>query len=104
MSMAPLTHGQALSAQPRLQPDKIGARDLERAMTYTQWSLRACKLANGLRGLGLRKGDRVAVLTYNRVEWVEIFAAVAKAGLWFVPDCQPLTAWDQAERKRRKAA
>ncbi|MGI9333785.1 MAG: AMP-binding protein, partial [Gammaproteobacteria bacterium] len=31
------------------------------------------------------KGDRVAVLAYNRVEWAEIYVAVAKAGLVAVP-------------------
>ncbi|MDX1709678.1 MAG: AMP-binding protein [Rhodovibrionaceae bacterium] len=85
MSMAPLTLGQILSAQARLQPEKIAARDLERAMTYREWNMRACQLANGLLGLGLQKGDRVAVLAYNRVEWAEIYAAVAKAGLVAVP-------------------
>lgn len=83
--IAPLTVGAVLSAQARLQPNKVGARDLEREMTFRQWNARACRLANGLLGLGLRHGDRVAVLAYNRVEWAEIFAAVAKAGLVAVP-------------------
>ncbi len=85
MSNAPLTFGQMLSAQARLQPERIAARDLERAMTYRQWNARAGRLANGLLGLGLAKGDRVAVLAYNRVEWAEIYAAAAKAGLVAVP-------------------
>lgn len=85
MSLAPLALGQVLSAQARLQPEKVAARDLERAMTYRQWNARACRLANALRGLGLAQGDRVAVLAYNRVEWAEIYAAVAKSGLVAVP-------------------
>ena len=80
-----LTIGQTISAQARLQPDRIGARDLERSMTYRVWNERSCRLANGLRGLGLDKGDRVAVLAYNRVEWAEIYVATAKAGLVAVP-------------------
>jgi acyl-CoA synthetase (AMP-forming)/AMP-acid ligase II len=76
-----LTLGQTLSAQARLQPERIGARDLERAMTFREWNRRACRLANALAGLGLAKGDRVAVLAYNCVEWTEIYAATAKAGL-----------------------
>ena len=80
-----LTIGQMLTAQARLQPDRIGARDLERQMTFAEWNARACQLANGLLGLGLTPGDRVAVLAYNRVEWAEIYAAVAKAGLVAVP-------------------
>ena len=85
MSNAPLTFGTMLSAQARLQPQKIAARDLERSMTYRQWNARANRLANALLGLGLAKGDRVAVLAYNRVEWAEIYAAAAKAGLVAVP-------------------
>jgi acyl-CoA synthetase (AMP-forming)/AMP-acid ligase II len=87
-----LTVGQMLSAHVRLQPDRLGARDLERAMTFRQWNERACGLANGLLGLGLTKGDRVAVLAYNRVEWAEIYLAVAKAGLVAVPINFRLTA------------
>ncbi len=54
-------------------------------MTFPDWNARACRLANALLGLGLEKGDRIAVLAYNRVEWMEIYAAVAKAGLVAVP-------------------
>ena len=80
-----LTMGRALSAQARLQPERIGVRDLERAMSFALWNERACRLANALMGLGLEKGDRVAALAYNRIEWVEIYAACAKAGLVAVP-------------------
>src|ERR1700753_1511855 len=74
-----------LSVHARLSPDRVGARDLERSMTFSQWNDRACRLANALLGLGLSKGDRVAVLAYNCVEWCEIFAATAKAGLVALP-------------------
>ena len=80
-----LTIGQMLTVQARLSPDRIGARDLGRSMTFKQWNQRSCRLANALLGLGLTKGDRVAVLAYNRVEWAEIYAATAKAGLVAVP-------------------
>ena len=80
-----LTLGQMLSVHARLLGDKIGARDLERAMTFAAWNERSCRLANALLGLGLAKGDRVAVLAYNCVEWLEIYAATAKAGLIVVP-------------------
>ena len=92
MMTDPLTLGQMLTAQARLQPERVAARDLERAMTWRQWNDRACRLANGLLGLGLAKGDRVAVLAYNRVEWAEIYAATAKAGLVAVPVNFRLTA------------
>ena len=77
--------GQMLTAHARLSPQRIGARDLDRSMTFHQWNARACRLANALLGIGLSKGDRVAVLAYNAVEWVEIYAAAAKAGLVAAP-------------------
>jgi len=84
--MTSLPHvGEVLRFNARILPDKIGARDLERAMTFRQWNARSCRLANALIGLGLAKGDRVAVLAYNCVEWLEIYAATAKAGLIAVP-------------------
>lgn len=80
-----LTLGQMISVQARLRPDKIGARDLERKMTFDVWNKRSCQLANAFIGMGLQKGDRIAVLAYNCIEWAEIYVATAKAGLVAVP-------------------
>ena len=80
-----MTFGQMLGVHARLLGNQVGARDLERALTFAQWDERACRLGNALLGLGLAKGDRVAVLAYNCVEWLEIYAATAKAGLIVVP-------------------
>ena len=80
-----LTFGQMLTVNARLLGEQTGARDLQRSMTFRQWNARSCRLANALLGLGLAKGERVAVLAYNCVEWAEIYAATAKAGLVVVP-------------------
>ncbi len=80
-----LNVGQIVAAHARLQPDKIGARDSKRALTFAQWNERSNSLANALLGLGLVKGDRVALLAYNCVEWLELYVALAKAGLVAVP-------------------
>jgi fatty-acyl-CoA synthase len=84
--MVDLPHlGAVVRYNARLFGEKIATRDLARSMTYAQWDARANRLANALIGLGLRKGDRVAVLAYNCIEWMEIYAATAKAGLVMVP-------------------
>jgi len=80
-----LNVGQIVATHARLRPDKLAARDSRRSLTFAAWNERACRLANALGGLGLRKGDRVAILAYNRVEWLEIYVALAKAGLVAVP-------------------
>src|SRR6476660_857952 len=89
-----LNFGQMLSVHARVAPNHIGARDLDRAMPFTQWNERSCRLGNALLGLGLAKGDRVAILAYNCVEWLEIFAATAKAGLIALPINFRLTSAD----------
>ena len=80
-----LNLGEIVAAHARLLPDKLGTLDSRRAMTFKEWNARACKLANALLGLGLEKGDRVALLAYNRVEWMEMYIALAKAGIVAVP-------------------
>ncbi|MBU6485122.1 MAG: AMP-binding protein [Betaproteobacteria bacterium] len=80
-----LNLGEIVAAHARLQPHKTGTRDSRRELTFAQWNARACRLANAMLGLGLAKGDRVAVLAYNCTEWMEIYVALAKAGLVAVP-------------------
>jgi fatty-acyl-CoA synthase len=66
-------------------PNKIGIKDLYKEYTFKQWDERACRLANTLADLGMKKGDRFAVLGYNCVEWMEIYGAAAKGGYICVP-------------------
>ncbi len=80
-----LTVSAMVETQARLRPDKIGARDSRRALTFRQWDDRASRLASGLCALGLEPGDRVAVLAYNCVEWLEIYVGLARVGLVAVP-------------------
>ena len=54
-------------------------------LTFARFAAAAARLANGLRGLGVRRGDRVAVLLGPSVELpVAIYGANA-AGAAFVP-------------------
>jgi fatty-acyl-CoA synthase len=80
-----LTLADAVATHARLTPAKLAVRDSRRSLCYAQWHTRATRLANGLLGLGLQKGDRVALLAYNCAEWMEIYAALAAAGLVAVP-------------------
>jgi fatty-acyl-CoA synthase len=53
--------------------------------TYAELDARSERLADALLRLGLRPGDRVASLTRNRPEHVELFFACAKAALVLAP-------------------
>ncbi len=80
-----LTLAESVAAHARTQPQKIGVRDSRRALSYAAWHQRASRLANALLGLGLVQGDRVALLAYNGIEWLELYVALARAGLVAVP-------------------
>src|SRR6185295_15099468 len=80
-----LTLSESIATHARVRPHKIGARDSKRSLSYAAWNERASALADALLGLGLVKGDRVALLAYNAVEWLEIYVALARAGLAAVP-------------------
>ncbi|MDE2605473.1 MAG: long-chain fatty acid--CoA ligase [Burkholderiales bacterium] len=53
----------------------------DRSTTYRELERRASRLAHALRALGLQRGDRVAVVSPNRPEIVELECALYKAGL-----------------------
>ena len=80
-----LTVAEVVGTQARLQPDKVTVHDSHRALSFQDWDSRATRLANALRVLGLETGDRVALLAYNCVEWLELYVALARAGLVAVP-------------------
>ncbi|MEU5595077.1 type I polyketide synthase [Streptomyces sp. NPDC020298] len=65
--------------------DKIAFQDSRTSVTYGELELRTGRLAGHLAGLGLRHGERVAVLLGNRVEVIESLLAVLRAGAVGVP-------------------
>ena len=57
----------------------------QRSRTYAEMQERVNRLANALQAMGVGKGDKVAVMALNSMEYVEIYYAVAKLGAVFVP-------------------
>ncbi len=82
---AQLTLSESVARHARVQPNKLAVRDSHRALSYAEWDDRASRVAQALLGLGLVKGDRVALLAYNAIEWLELYVALARAGLVAVP-------------------
>ena len=56
-----------------------------RQRSWAQVGERVPRLAAGLRALGLRPGDRLAVLAFNSDNYIELFFAAAWANLVIVP-------------------
>jgi long-chain acyl-CoA synthetase len=54
-------------------------------LTYAETADRTERLAGALRALGLRKGDRVAVVALNCHRYLELYQGVPAAGLVVVP-------------------
>ena len=80
-----LTAKETLRVNASKWPNKIGAKDLYKEFTFKEWNERACRLANAMADMGMKKGDRFAVLAYNCVEWMDFYAAAAKGGFTIVP-------------------
>ena len=74
-------------ATPRTSPALIDCRDWENPRTLThgdiEQQVHAC--ARALKASGLDRGDRVAILSLNRAEFVIAYLAVMRAGLVAVP-------------------
>jgi fatty-acyl-CoA synthase len=53
--------------------------------TYAELNARANRLANWMRQLGVEKGDRVSILAYNGIAYVDLFYGLAKIGAILAP-------------------
>mgnify|MGYP005841797939 CR=1 FL=1 len=80
-----LNLGQILKVNAKKFPQTVALKDRERCFTYPELNRRVNRLAHSLLGLGLKKGDKVAVLLENSVEIVEAYLAAAKTGIVIVP-------------------
>lgn len=73
--------GDLLAAQARRRPRAIALVDGNSTLDYETLNFRANKLANAIAAMGIRRGDRVAILSENRVEYIEATYAAAKLGV-----------------------
>ncbi len=79
--------GLFLSKRAEISPQVDGFVDVDtrRSFTFAQWNQRCNQMAHAFTGLGVGKGDRVALLQMNSVEYMESFFALAKLGAICVP-------------------
>lgn len=66
-------------------PDRPAVTYASQTVTYRQLADQVARAANGLRTLGVRRGDRVAVYAQKQIETVVALLAVSAAGGIFVP-------------------
>jgi fatty-acyl-CoA synthase len=75
-----------------LTPQKEAVVDGQRRLTYLELDQRINRLSHAIQEMGLKGGDRIGVLAYNRLEFLEVIMAAAKLGLIIVPLNWRLTA------------
>ena len=70
-------------------PDRVGLRvlaeDEDTRLTYGELAARSGQLANWLRGLGVRRGDRVLLMLGNVAPLWEVILATMKLGAVMIP-------------------
>ena len=80
--------GDLLGERARVTPDKLALIEVRsgRRFTYRDLNRRASALSGvWLKQCGLGRGDRVGILSENRVEYVDAFFAAGKTGVVLVP-------------------
>ncbi len=88
--------GDLLTRNARLFGDAEGLVTGEERLTWRQAEARVNRLAHALAGRGIRRGERVAVLSHNRLAFVEALFALARLGVVAVPINFRLTAGEVA--------
>ena len=77
--------GEIVRRQARHRPERSAYVIGPERVTYRRLNAMANRLAHALRALGVGRGDRVATLAENRVEYPAIYFALAKLGAIHVP-------------------
>jgi fatty-acyl-CoA synthase len=88
-----------LGERARLTPDRLALVDVHTSarLTYRELDDRAVGCARVWReGLGIGRGERVGLLSHNRIEMLDAFFAAGKSGVVLVPMGTRLTAAELA--------
>ena len=93
-SLVPLRKGQTdltdsltgqLRERARREPGKTFVECGPATATYAEFECRTDEIAKGLADLGMRSGDSLAIISSNRMEFVETIFAAWKLGVAVVP-------------------
>ncbi|HEY1700945.1 MAG TPA: AMP-binding protein [Trebonia sp.] len=90
-------------------PDRVALRVVgddgsDESVTYAEMSARSAQVANWLRGLGVKRGDRILLMLGNVVPLWETMLAAIKLGAVLIPATTLLQSADLADRIERGAA
>jgi acyl-CoA synthetase (AMP-forming)/AMP-acid ligase II len=77
--------GDAVRLQAATRPDAVACSAGGRDVTFGRLDEQASRIANGLIAAGCRPGARVAILSRNTVEFIEVFCGSLKAATVLLP-------------------
>lgn len=80
-----LNIGEIVNVNAKKYPDKLALKDTRKRLSFKDLNERTNRLANGILKSGIKKGDKVAILSNNCIEFMELFVAAAKGGFIVVP-------------------
>ncbi|MDR2013345.1 MAG: AMP-binding protein [Rhodanobacter sp.] len=81
MAESTITLTQALSDACLRRGDAAFLLQDERSMSFRELDQAARRAAAGLARMGLRRGDRIGLLSLNRIEWVVLFFGAMRLGV-----------------------
>ena len=91
-----LTLGALIGLRVRCHPERIAVEENGRQLSYRLLDERSNRLGHLLAERGVRRGDRIAILSENRSEYIELLVAAAKLGV--IAACQN---WRQSDQELR---
>ncbi|HMJ14468.1 MAG TPA: AMP-binding protein [Polyangiaceae bacterium] len=80
-----LTLFDSLEHARRVHAAKVAVIDGDMRVSYAELHERCARLAAGLAGIGIRSGERVAILAANSRNYFEAFCAIPSYGMTIVP-------------------
>src|SRR5688572_21319302 len=83
--LSPTNFGELFWRPVRLWPDKVAIEQNDLSMTYSQLEERTRRAAHLLSQLGVRKGDKVALLMSNDYRFAECLFGTLRTGAIAVP-------------------
>jgi long-chain acyl-CoA synthetase len=74
-----------IAQHAKARPDKVAVTCDGVVRTWGQFDKRLNKIARSFAGLGLGRGNKIAILAANSIEYLETFMGALRAGLCVVP-------------------
>jgi acyl-CoA synthetase (AMP-forming)/AMP-acid ligase II len=85
MGLRDFTLFDIIERNARLYPDRLAFAFDRARITHADYLARVGRLAAGLARAGIEPGDRIAVLSQNNLEFVDLYGAAARLGAILVP-------------------